>query len=231
MKDNLLKVLNWVDTPTVCNAIEVAQGQRGFDQFTRSTVQCSSQEGLPIVGFAKTARIAGALPSDEPGDVLRKRRVDYYRYVSENTAPSVMVIEDLDYPDCVGAFWGEINGQIHAKFGLSGVLTNGVMRDLGDLPEGFPILAGSIGPSHAHVHIRDFGAPVTLFGLTVKDGDFIHADRHGAVIVPPDVLPDLDQAIAQLIEMESLILGPLSKEDFQIDDLLKAWDAFEAMRV
>ena len=28
-------LLRSVDTPTVCNAIEVAQGQRGFDAFTR----------------------------------------------------------------------------------------------------------------------------------------------------------------------------------------------------
>ena len=32
---SLWKRLKEVDTPTVCNAIEVAQGQRGFNNFTR----------------------------------------------------------------------------------------------------------------------------------------------------------------------------------------------------
>ena len=39
--DDLLELLRQVDTPTVCNAIEVAQGQRGFNRFTRGTMQHS----------------------------------------------------------------------------------------------------------------------------------------------------------------------------------------------
>lgn len=33
-----LEIVRRVDTPTICNAIEVAQGKRGFDRFTRGTV-------------------------------------------------------------------------------------------------------------------------------------------------------------------------------------------------
>ena len=36
--ENLLALLRSVDTPTVCNAIEVAQGKRGFNLFTRGTM-------------------------------------------------------------------------------------------------------------------------------------------------------------------------------------------------
>ena len=75
----------------------------------------------------------------------------------------------------------KINTQVHKGFGLSGTLTNGVMRDLGDLASDFQVLAGSIGPSHAFVHVVDFDQPVTVYGLEVAPGDFIHADRHGAV--------------------------------------------------
>ncbi len=38
MADDLLELLRKVDTPTVCNAIEVAQGKRGFNRFTRGTM-------------------------------------------------------------------------------------------------------------------------------------------------------------------------------------------------
>ena len=47
---DLLKLLQSVDTPTVCNAIEVAQGKRGFSQFTRGTMISSDPEGGAIVG-------------------------------------------------------------------------------------------------------------------------------------------------------------------------------------
>ncbi len=38
MDDALFQILKQVDTPTVCNAIEVAQGKRGFNAFTRGTM-------------------------------------------------------------------------------------------------------------------------------------------------------------------------------------------------
>ncbi|MEM9788152.1 MAG: RraA family protein, partial [Pseudomonadota bacterium] len=62
--DDLLTLLQRVDTPTVCNAIEVAQGKRGFDAYTKGTMQCSAP-GEVMVGFARTAKIAGREPPTE----------------------------------------------------------------------------------------------------------------------------------------------------------------------
>ena len=56
MDDVLLSLLRSVDTPTVCNAIEVAQGKRGFNGFTRGTMLASDPAGV-MVGYARTARI------------------------------------------------------------------------------------------------------------------------------------------------------------------------------
>lgn len=55
----MLALLRRVDTPTVCNAIEVAQGKRGFSDFTRGTMVCT-EPGQAVEGYAATARIAGA---------------------------------------------------------------------------------------------------------------------------------------------------------------------------
>jgi len=231
MKDALIKVLSWVNTPTVCNAIELAQGKRGFSNFTKSTVICTSTEQLPLLGFARTARIASRFPANETAKDARNRQMDYYRYVSDSPKLSVMVVEDIDGPNGHGAFWNEINARVHKKLGVSGALTNGAVRDLDVLPQSFPILAGSIGPSQGHVHIINTGRPVTVFGLTVSEGDFIHADRHGAVIIPPDILPVIDRAITDLIQIEGDIIGRISKDDFTIEDLENDWNSFETSPV
>ncbi|MCG7573781.1 RraA family protein [Phaeobacter sp. CNT1-3] len=230
MNDTLLDLLRQVDTPTVCNAIEVAQGKRGFDAFTRGTMLCSDPEGGAIVGYARTAKIAAVNPPSEAPDVIKARRMAYYKHMSSGPRPAVTVIEDLDYPDCIGAFWGEINTTVHKGLGVSGTLTNGVMRDLGDLPEGFPVVAGSIGPSHGFVHVREVGTPVEVFGMKVVDGDLIHADRHGALVIPPEVIPDLEAAIRKLLDTEQLILAPAREEGFDFEAFEKAWAAFEAAR-
>lgn len=230
MTPSLLKLLQSVDTPTVCNAIEVAQGKRGFDQFTRGTMLCSAPNASPMVGYAKTAKIAALQPPSEAPEVVKQRRMDYYRHMAEGDGPSVTVVEDVDFPNCIGAYWGEINTTVHKGFGISGALTNGVMRDLGDLPEGFPVVAGSIGPSHGFVHVREVGTPVEIFGLKIADGDLVHADRHGALVVPQDVIEDLEAAILKLLETERLVLEPARQEGFDFEAFSAAWAEFEKAR-
>ena len=229
MDQTLLETLSRVDTPTVCNAIEVVQGRRGFAGFTRGTMVCT-EPGRAVVGFAVTAQIAALAPPTEAADVIRARRMAYYRAMHDAPKPSVAVIEDLDYPNCIGAYWGEINTTIHKGFGMAGALTNGVVRDLGDLPQGFPVIAGSIGPSHGFVHVRSIGAPVRVMGLEVRPGDLIHADRHGAVVVPPETIGQLGAAIAKLQATERLVLDPARAPGFDFAAFEAAWAAFEAAR-
>lgn len=231
MTPSLLALLRKVDTPTVCNAIEVAQGKRGFDRFTRGTMQCSAPDEPAIVGYARTAKIAAVHPPTEAADVIKARRMAYYKYMAEAPGPSVAVIEDLDYPDCIGAYWGEINTSVHKGFGMSGALTNGVMRDLGDVPDGFPVVAGSIGPSHGFVHIREIDTPVSIFGMSVNPGELIHADRHGALVVPPEVIDQLEAAIEKLLVTERIVLDAASQSGFDFEAFEAAWTAFEKARV
>lgn len=229
MTPSLLALLQKVDTPTVCNAIEVAQGARGFANFTRGTMQCSDTS-RSVVGFARTAQIAAQAPPSEDAAVIKARRMDYYRHMATGPRPALAVVEDLDYPDAVGAYWGEINTTVHKGFGLNGALTNGVMRDLGDLPNDFPVIAGSIGPSHMFVHVRSVGQPVDIFGMSVNDGDLIHADRHGALVIPPEVLEGLEAAIHKLLDTEKLVLEPARENGFDFAAFEAAWTAFEKSR-
>ena len=229
MDRTLLDLLRGVDTPTVCNAIEVAQGRRGFAGFTRGTVVATAPSEA-MVGYAVTAKLSALEPPREEPATIRARRMAYYKAMWDAPKPALAVIEDLDAPDCVGAFWGEVNTTLHKALGIAGALTNGVVRDLGDLPPGFPVVAGSVGPSHGFVHVREIGTPVTVFGLTVAQGDLVHADRHGAVVVPPEVIPQLGAAIQKLRDSEQVILAP-SRQGFAAwEEFEAAWAAFEAAR-
>jgi len=230
MDTTLLDLLKQVDTPTVCNAIEVAQGKRGFNEFTRGTMLASDPSAPAMVGYARTAKIAAVAPPTEPPEVIKARRMDYYRHMAEGPRPAIAAVEDVDFPNAIGAYWGEINTTVHKGFGLSGALTNGVMRDLGDLPDAFPVIAGSIGPSHGFVHVKEITTPVTIFGLTINDGDLVHADRHGAVNIPPDALPVLEDAIRKLLATEKLVLKPARESGFDFEAFKSAWEAFEAAR-
>lgn len=230
MDTALLTLLKSVDTPTVCNAIEVAQGKRGFNAFTRGTMLASEPQGV-IVGYAVTAQIAALAPPTEDVATIRARRMAYYKAMADASKPSVAVVQDLDYPNAIGAFWGEVNTTIHKGFGMSGALTNGVMRDLGDMAPDFPVVAGSIGPSHGFVHVRSVNQPIRIMGMDVRPDDLIHADRHGAVVIPPEVIVHLQAAIRKMQETEKLVLDPARADGFDFEAFDAAWQAFEKARV
>ena len=227
---SLWRLLREVDTPTVCNAIEVAQGKRGFNKFTKGTMLSSDPKYGAFVGYARTAKISGIAKPIEPPHEIRAIRMKYFHHMAKGSEPKIAVVEDVDFPNCVSAWWGEVHTAVHKGLGVSGALTNGVMRDLGDLEPGFPVVAGSIGPSHAFVRATELASKVNIFDLEIANGDLVHADRHGALIIPLEVIGILEKSIRKLISTEHLILGPARQPDFNIQKLEAAWSEFEKSR-
>ena len=57
------------------------------------------------------------------------------------------------------------------------------------------------------MHVVEFGIPVTVHGMAVNSGDLIHADRHGAVVVPTDKIDAMPAALDGLAKQEARIIG------------------------
>lgn len=98
------------------------------------------------------------------------------------------------------------------------------------LPDEYPVLAGSIDPTHGVVHVVDLGAPADMFAMTVVDGALIHADRQGALIIPLNVISGLVDAIATLIKSERIILEAVRDKRIFFEQFKSVWAAFEAAR-
>jgi regulator of RNase E activity RraA len=221
--DATLAILRAVDTPTVCNAIEEVRGTRMGFGYSRSPVVCANPSLPPIVGYARTAKICGAEPSKLSKPAQRDRRIAYYQYAASGPGPNVVVLEDTDSPPGLAAFWGEVNTAIHKGLGVVGCLTNGSFRDLDMLAPGFQIVGGSIMPSHAFVHVEEIDVPVSVFGLSVKPGDLVHADRHGAVVIGADIVDRIAQGVDLTTRKEAPILKAARAPGFSVAALLKAW--------
>ena len=90
------------------------------------------------------------------------------------------------------------------------------------LSPGFQALAGSVMPSHAWVHLADYGKQVRVAGMIVKSGDLIHADRHGACVIPHEVADKIPTACDLLTRKEAVILGAARSKGFNIAQLRDA---------
>jgi regulator of RNase E activity RraA len=182
----------------------VAPERRGVG-YTANHLHCPFPDLPPIVGFAKTATIRARDPVSESN--YMQKRMDYLDYVAAAPSPSVVVIEDKDEPAGYGAFWGEVQTNVHKALGCLGTVTNGSIRDLSAVAEGFQMLAGSIAPSHAYVHIVEFDLSVTIHSMEVQSGNLIHADRHGAVVVPVENIDAMAAALDGLMKREAKIIA------------------------
>ncbi len=219
----LIAELQTMDTPTVCNALELlVPARRGYG-YTVSPLVCTRPHLKPMVGFARTATIRSAHPSDLNAADARKLSDAYYEYIDRGgPKPSVIVMQDLDEQRGYGSFWGEVNSSIHKGFGALGLITDGGVRDIPDIAEGFQMLAQQIIPSHAYVHVVDFSRPVNVAGMRVRDGDLIHADMHGAVVIPHEVATKVRGAADQIIRRERVIIEAARSPGFDIDKLRAA---------
>jgi len=220
---DVLEKLKSYDTPTICNALEVVDSSRRLTGFTTKPLVAPFPDLPPMVGYARTATIRSTHPHELDTKAARAQRIAYYEYVASGPGPQIVVIQDLDGPDRgFGAFWGEVQSTVHKALGCVGVITDGCIRDIPQWAPGLNVLAGSIAPSHAHVHLADFGKEVRVAGMVVRSGDLIHADRHGAVVIPHELAEKVPAACELMARKEAVILEMARKPGFNVEMLKEA---------
>lgn len=219
--DELLATLGKYDTPTICNALEIAAPERPRSVgYTRQSFVAADPSLPAMVGYARTAMIRAVV--GVTAEEKRAKALEYYEYTAQGPGPTIVVVQDVDAHTGTAAWWGEVHTALHQGLGALGAITNGAIRDLDDCARGFNLLGGSVGPSHSYVHVADFGCEVDIFGMTVEHGTLIHADKHGAVMIPHEIAERLPTALETIVQRESVILEAIRSPGFGIDELRKA---------
>jgi len=204
----LIAKLKIFDTPTICNALEMIDQDRRNFGYTDESFFCLNPQMDPIVGIAKTATIRSLRPSTLTPDELKQERVKYYSYVYDGELPKIVVMQDLDgLRHGHGVFWGEFNSRVHRYLGCEGVITDGSVRDVPNLPTDFQILASALRPSHANIHIVDYGKQVNVYSMVVNPGSIVHADLHGAVTFDVTLAEQVIECAHQFVESERTVLN------------------------
>jgi 4-hydroxy-4-methyl-2-oxoglutarate aldolase len=198
---DMLELRRW-NTPTIYNGWEqITQQDHGRDGFNlEETIDFMPQMG-PMVGRAVTVVFEPSNPvhkHGKPGAWL-----EYRRYVASVPGPKIVVVQDLDKPRTIGAFWGEVNSSIHRALGCVGTITDGAVRDVDDMAyAGFKALARRMCVGHGYSCPVRWGVEVEVFGRTVTPGHLIHADKHGFLVVAPEDEPRLLEAARFLDSQE-----------------------------
>ena len=223
-----LDALAEFDTPTICNALELVAPERRALGFNRRPLVAPFPTMKPAVGYARTAIIRSREPQQRNAAEAKALRLGYYEYIAKSPLPSLAILQDIDGPDAgFGAFWGEVQTNVHKALGCIGTITDGSVRDIDQMATGFFVLAGSIMPSHAHVHLVDFGGTVSVAGMMVSSDDLIHADRHGAVVIPKELAKRIPETAALIARREKVLLDAAKAPGFGMAQLRDAFARME----
>jgi regulator of RNase E activity RraA len=182
---DLLQLKRW-NTPTIYNGWEqITKRDASREGFNLEETRDFMPQMGPMVGYAVTVVV-------QPGTREHKTSKpgawsEYRKYVASMPGPKIVVVQDMDKPNTYGAFWGEVNSNIHRALGCVGTITDGAIRDVDEMANaGFKALARRMCVGHAFSHPVRWGEAVKVFGRMVEPGQLIHADKHGFLAVPPE---------------------------------------------
>ena len=214
---DLLETLRKIPSCSIANAIETFNYQPRNIGFMGPEIKSIFPNMGHMIGYAVTAKIvADAAPSGH----MNVARTEWVDEIMKIPAPRVLVLEDLDWPNPIGSFWGEVQANLHRALGAVGTVTNGGVRDLDEMQEvGFFAFASCVLVSHAYVHITDVGVPVKIGGLEVEPGDIIQGDQHGVIKVPRDLAADIPAAVKRVEDGEQELIGYANSEGFSVEGL------------
>ena len=219
MTDSLVEYLKTVDTPTLCNAIELLGLRPHEDGFTPLELRCLFPEFGRMCGYAVTAYVE-TVTKTEPRD--NRRFVELYRMVEQSPKPAVVVFQEIGAHGDLAAHAGEVMSTIFQRCGAIGLVSDCGVRDLPEVRAlGFHYFARGSVASHANFRIAQVGVPVQVMGLVVNPGDLLHGDENGLALVPRERRDDLPEMVKRIREREGELLQFVRGKDFDLTGVEK----------
>jgi regulator of RNase E activity RraA len=172
-------------TPTVYNGWEQISRQDRRTVVNREDVRDFMPQFGPMVGYAVTLVVQPSRPEHIENDPDAPAR--YREYVESLPGPKILVLQDLDAPNVIGTYVGEVNSSLHRALGCVGIITDGGVRDIDEMASiGFRAIASRLCVGHAYAWPVRWGCDVEVFGCTIKSGQLVHADKHGFLAIPDE---------------------------------------------
>ncbi len=225
----ILELKRW-STPSVYNGWEaITACDRTRGHFNSEATRDYMPELGPIVGYAVTVITEPSNAKHHEGHEVKWR--EYRAYIASRPEPKIVVVQDLDKPHFVGAYWGEVMSNVHRALGCVGTIIDGAIRDVDEMRSvGFKALAKQTTVGHAYSTPIQWGCEVEVFGCSVRPGQLIHADQHGFLVVPEQDEAKLLEAcrFMDTAECHTLISGGRKTAGRSIAEVLQGME--EGMR-
>ncbi|MGN8027517.1 RraA family protein [Microbacterium sp. 22242] len=155
-------------------------------------------DGQRMIGRAFTVRYVSAqVPAGTVGD-----------FIDQVEPGQVVVLDNDGRVDCT--VWGDILTAVAHHRGISGTVIDGVCRDTHRaLSIGYPIYSRGrfMRTGKDRVEVAEERGPVTIGGVTVRQGDILLGDSDGVVAIPQDCEAEVLEIAEMIHAREESILA------------------------
>lgn len=152
-----------------------------------------------ISGRVQTVKLAaGGPPPGKPSRHLCAGAID------ESKPGDVIVVEQRTGIACAG--WGGILSNAALMRGVSGVLVEGMARDIDEAADiGFPVYArgATATTARGRIHETATGESILVGDRVVSAGDYVVADSSGVAFVPAARIEDVLTAAERIVRKEA----------------------------
>ena len=111
-----LELLRQISSCSIANAILNRHVIPRNEGYMSPDIKSIFPDMAPMIGYAVTAVITADMPPSKDMNVSRLRLIEE---IIQTPEPRIVVIKDLDYPNVVGSFWGEVQANIHGSVAVS----------------------------------------------------------------------------------------------------------------
>jgi 4-hydroxy-4-methyl-2-oxoglutarate aldolase len=111
------------------------------------------------------------------------------------------------------AFWGELLSTACLAKGVRGIVMSGCTRDLWSLNQlNFPVFGIGATPADSlgRLDVVEIGQPITIDGVSTKNGDLILGDLDGVVIIPAEAANEALRLAKQKVAGENTVRDELA---------------------
>ncbi len=208
-----LEFLRSVDSATIANAVEQFDVRDRTEGYIGGSVRCLVPGLGTMVGQALTVTM-----SSQPGAVASRNGYwQMWEALDAAPSPGILVAQDVSGRPSRCAYFGEVMATMAGRLGCVGLVTDGGVRDIGELEAlGFHLFATQAVVSHGNFEIVDVGGDVMLDGQLVRTGDILHGDRNGVVIIPSGVIGGLQVAVEAIRRSELELMEYIRSSAFTV---------------
>lgn len=209
--------LKSVDTPTLCNAVELLRVRPQSSGFTPLQLRCLFPEFGRMCGYAVTAQVE-TVTAMEP--LSGAGFYELFDALSASPKPAVVVLQEIGGYGDYAAHCGEVMATIFTRLGAIGLVSDCGVRDIPEVRSiGMHYFARGTVASHAHFRIVRANVPVQVLGIPIRPGELLHGDENGLMTVPNVPQERIESAVNEVRDRERALMEYIRGPEFTLQGL------------